>query len=158
MLEIAERSSRMPSLSEDDRNSDPGACARQGVSPCDLPRAAAFPPFQRRAFFAERRGLFVTLHVRQENLRGCIGMVEGKCGSRRNPDEVRRRLPRCTIRAFFPGCGQRKWTHWKFEVSLLSPLQPIRPEEVENRDSRAGWWSGVPGGDCCYHRWPWSTG
>src|SRR6267378_4032403 len=64
----------MPSLSEEDRIAIL-ELARQGVlhAICHERPLSSFPT---TGIFAERRGLFVTLHVAKK-LRGCIGMVEG---------------------------------------------------------------------------------
>jgi len=92
----------MPSLSEEDRIAIL-ELARQGVlhAICHERPLSSFPT---TGIFAERRGLFVTLHVAKK-LRGCIGMVEGQCGSRGNPDEVRRRC-RAARSALFPDAGR----------------------------------------------------
>jgi AmmeMemoRadiSam system protein A len=78
--------------------------------------------------FGERRGVFVTLHVRGE-LRGCIGTTES--------DEV---LGHATVRCAasaalhdprFPAMRSEELAALNIEISVLSPLTPIRPEEIE---------------------------
>jgi len=116
----------MPSLSEEDRIAIL-ELARQGVlhAICHERPLSSFPT---TGIFAERRGLFVTLHVAKK-LRGCIGMVEGNAA-------LGETLTRCAADAAlhdprFSRMRAEEMDTLEIEVSLLSPLQPIRPEEVE---------------------------
>ena len=85
-------------------------------------------PFLNTGIFARRCGVFVSLHV-NKRLRGCIGVVEphetlGEClvkstiGAAMEDPRFSRVLPE-----EIPGIH--------IEVSLLSPLQPTQPEEIE---------------------------
>ena len=116
----------MPSLSEEDRTAIL-ELARQGVlhAVCHERPLSYFPT---TGIFAERRGLFVTLHVAKK-LRGCIGVVEGNAA-------LGETLTRCAADAAlhdprFSRMRAEEMDTLEVEVSLLSPLQPIRPEEVE---------------------------
>jgi AMMECR1 domain-containing protein len=91
----------MPSLSEEDRKAIL-ELARQCVVHA-VCHERSLPMFPTTGIFAERGGLFVTLHVAKK-LRGCIGVIEG-CAEELDALEI--------------------------EVSLLAPLQPMRAEEVE---------------------------
>jgi AmmeMemoRadiSam system protein A len=116
----------MPSLSEEDRKAILDL-ARQGVlhAVCHERPLSTFPT---SGIFAERRGLFVTLHVAQK-LRGCIGMVEGAT----NLGET---LARCAADAAlhdprFSRLRKEEMDALEIAVSLLSPIEPIQPEAVE---------------------------
>jgi AmmeMemoRadiSam system protein A len=78
--------------------------------------------------FGERRGVFVTLHVRGE-LRGCIGTTE-------NDEPLGEATVRCAASAAlhdprFPAIRSEELEELQIEISLLSPLTPIRPEEIK---------------------------
>jgi AmmeMemoRadiSam system protein A len=116
----------MPSLSEEDRKAIL-ELARQGVlhAVCHDRPLSTFPT---SGIFAERRGLFVTLHVRKK-LRGCIGVTE--CST--NLGET---LARCAADAAlhdprFSRLRAEEMDALEIEVSLLSPIEPIQPEAVE---------------------------
>jgi AmmeMemoRadiSam system protein A len=116
----------MPFLSEVDRIAIL-ELARQGVlhAVCHERPLSSFPT---TGIFAERRGLFVTLHVAKK-LRGCIGVVEGNAA-------LGETLTRCAADAAlhdprFSRMRAEEMDTLEVEVSLLSPLQPIRPEEVQ---------------------------
>src|SRR5258708_10335941 len=118
----------MPSLSEEDRIAIL-ELARQGVlhAICHERPLSSCPT---KGIFEERRGLFVTLHIAKK-LRGCIGMVEGNAA-------LGETLTRCAADAAlhdprFSRMRAEEMDTLEVEVSLLSPLQPIRPEEVEIR-------------------------
>jgi AmmeMemoRadiSam system protein A len=79
------------------------------------------------AHLAEPRGAFTTLHLEGE-LRGCIGFVVpiqslyaavAESASAAALDDPR-----------FQPVTPAEAQHLKIEISVLSPLQPIRPEEV----------------------------
>ena len=79
------------------------------------------------AHLAEPRGAFTTLHLEGE-LRGCIGFVlpiqslyaaVAESASAAALDDPR-----------FQPVTPAEAPHLKIEISVLSPLQPIRPEEV----------------------------
>jgi AmmeMemoRadiSam system protein A len=116
----------MPSLSEEDRKAIL-ELARQGVlhAVCHERPLSSFPT---TGIFAERRGLFVTLHAAGK-LRGCIGMIEAHAA-------LGETLARCASDAAlhdprFSRIRAEEMATLEIEVSLLSPLRPIRPEEVE---------------------------
>jgi AmmeMemoRadiSam system protein A len=116
----------MLSLSEEDRLAIL-AVARQGVLHAVLhgQPAGSFPE---TGVFAERCGLFVTLHVRGK-LRGCIGMIEARATLGEN-------LVRCAADAAlhdprFAPMRAEEIEGLHLEVSVLSPLFPLRPEEVQ---------------------------
>ena len=78
--------------------------------------------------FGERRGVFVTLHVHGE-LRGCIGTTE-------NDERLGEATVRCAASAAlhdprFPALRSEELGALSIEISVLSPLTPIRPEEIE---------------------------
>jgi AmmeMemoRadiSam system protein A len=78
--------------------------------------------------FEDRRGVFVTLHVKGK-LRGCIGVIEAK-------DSLGESLARCAAEAAledprFSPMQAEELQGLEIEVSLLSPLQRIQPEEIE---------------------------
>jgi AmmeMemoRadiSam system protein A len=78
--------------------------------------------------FAERKGVFVTLHVRGR-LRGCIGIVEGH-----EPlgDGIVHAAASAAIQdQRFSRLREDELDELRIEVSILSSLVPIRPEEVE---------------------------
>ena len=77
---------------------------------------------------AEARGVFVTIHCRGR-LRGCIGVIE--------PEEpLGAAVARCAAGAAlhdprFPPLGEEELADLQIEISLLSPLAPLRPEDVK---------------------------
>src|SRR5260370_4600661 len=78
--------------------------------------------------FAERRGVFVSLHV-GKRLRGCIGVVDP-------PEDLGNCIVRCAAGAAlrdprFPAMRPEELRHLRIEISLLSTLFTIRPEEIE---------------------------
>jgi len=116
----------MPSLSDDDRRAFL-RLAREAVT-----RAVSFGQLPAQipshGVFAEKCGVFVTLHVR-ERLRGCIGVVE--------PDHpLGESIVRCAASAAlqdprFASVHADEFAHLQVEISLLSAPLPIRPEEIE---------------------------
>ncbi|HWY09432.1 MAG TPA: AmmeMemoRadiSam system protein A [Candidatus Acidoferrales bacterium] len=116
----------MPSLSEEDRKAIL-ELARQGVVHA-VYHERPLPTFPTTGIFAERGGLFVTLHVAKK-LRGCIGVIEGYA----NLGET---LARCAADAAlhdprFSRMRAEELDALEIEVSLLTPVQPMRAEEVE---------------------------
>jgi AmmeMemoRadiSam system protein A len=78
--------------------------------------------------FGERRGTFVTLHV-SGRLRGCIGVIESQ-------EPLGESLVRCATGAAlrdprFPPLREEELEELEIEISLLSPAEPIRPDEIE---------------------------
>jgi AmmeMemoRadiSam system protein A len=101
--------------------------ARQGVVEA-VCRKRLPPEIPQTGVFAEQCGVFVTLRV-GERLRGCIGVIEAK-------ELLGESLVRCAGSAAredprFSPMQPEELNNLKIEVSLLSPLQRIRPEEVE---------------------------
>lgn len=82
----------------------------------------------RDGVFSERRGVFVTLHVRGR-LQGCIGVTE--------PNEsLGEAIVRCAVSAAledprFTPVKEPQLEEMSVEISLLSPLEPILPEAIE---------------------------
>ena len=82
----------------------------------------------REGIFSERRGVFVTLHVRGR-LQGCIGVTE--------PNEsLGEAVVRCAVSAAledprFAPMKEPQLEEMSIEISLLSPLEPILPEAIE---------------------------
>src|SRR5215813_7271532 len=77
---------------------------------------------------ALRFGVFVTLEVKGK-LRGCIGVVEGR-------EPLADSIPHCAESAAlrdprFPPLTAPELQDLRAEISVLSPLEPIRPEAVE---------------------------
>ena len=116
----------MPSLSEADRRLLL-ELARQSiveaVSQQKLPRVAHEGPV-----FAQKSGLFVTLHARGR-LRGCIGVVEAY-------EPLSEAVAHCAVSAAqqdprFSPLRPDELGEIRIEISLLSPLEPIQPENVE---------------------------
>lgn len=78
--------------------------------------------------FAERRGVFVTLHVRGR-LQGCIGVTEPR-------ESLGEAVVRCAVSAAledprFDPLKEPQLEEMSIEISLLSPLDPILPEAIE---------------------------
>jgi AmmeMemoRadiSam system protein A len=78
--------------------------------------------------FGDNRGVFVTIHV-NGNLHGCIGTTEAteplgdaivRCGASAALQDPR-----------FPQMQPEELSGLEVEVSVLSPLVPIRPENIE---------------------------
>jgi AmmeMemoRadiSam system protein A len=116
----------MPSLSEEDRKAILDL-ARQGVLHA-VCHGGPLPTFPTTGIFAERRGLFVTLHVAKK-LRGCIGMIEVKAS-------LGETLATCAADAAlhdprFSRLRAEEMNALEIEVSLLTPLVPIQAEEVK---------------------------
>ena len=78
--------------------------------------------------FSERRGVFVTIHVRGR-LQGCIGVTE--------PNEsLGEGVVRCAVSAAledprFAPMKEPQLEEMSIEISLLSPLEPILLEAIE---------------------------
>src|ERR1700680_4504528 len=95
----------------------------EAVSHRELPETIPY-----EGIFGELRGVFVTLHVRGE-LRGCIGTTE-------NDEPLGEATVRCAASAAlhdprFPAMRSEELGALSMEISVLSPLEPIRPEEIE---------------------------
>ncbi|MGB8662919.1 MAG: AmmeMemoRadiSam system protein A [Candidatus Acidiferrum sp.] len=82
----------------------------------------------RTGWFAEKRGVFVTLHVRGR-LRGCIGVVEAF-------EPLGEAIARCASGAAlhdprFSPVRADEFPDLQIEISLLSPPEPVLPENIE---------------------------
>jgi len=78
--------------------------------------------------FSERRGVFVTIHVRGR-LQGCIGVTEPK-------ESLGEAVVRCAVSAAledprFAPMKEPQLKEMSVEISLLSPLEPVLPEAIE---------------------------
>ena len=116
----------MHSLSDTDRKSIL-ELARQAVAEAVCERRL-LPQLPQSEVFNHCCGVFVTLHVKHK-LRGCIGVIEAK-------DPLAETIVRCAFSAAledprFNPMQPEELLDLEVEVSLLSPLQPIRPEEIE---------------------------
>jgi AmmeMemoRadiSam system protein A len=116
----------MPSLSEADRRAAlqlARTAVVEAVSHGKLPDT-----FPREGAFAERRGVFVTLHVRNR-LQGCIGVIEAN-------EPLGDAIVRCAASAAledprFVPMKPEQLDELNIEISLLSPMEPIFPEAIE---------------------------
>jgi AmmeMemoRadiSam system protein A len=116
----------MPSLSESDRRTAL-RLARAAVTEAVAHRKVP-DNFPREGVFAERRGVFVTLHVRNR-LQGCIGVIEAK-------EPLGEAIARCATSAAledprFAPMTMEQLGELSIEISLLSAMEPIAPESIE---------------------------
>ncbi|HKW33195.1 MAG TPA: AmmeMemoRadiSam system protein A [Candidatus Acidoferrum sp.] len=82
----------------------------------------------RDGIFSERRGVFVTLHVRGR-LQGCIGVTEPS-------ESLGEAVVRCAVSAAledprFTPMREPQLEEMSIEISLLSSLEPLLPEAIE---------------------------
>jgi AmmeMemoRadiSam system protein A len=78
---------------------------------------------------AEHRGAFVTLHGADGELRGCVGLMRS---DRPLLETVARMAVAAAIEdGRFEPVTEAELDRLSIEVSALSPLEPIRPEDVE---------------------------
>jgi AmmeMemoRadiSam system protein A len=116
----------MPSLSEAERQTAL-QLARKAVIEA-VSHRRLLDQITHDGLFAERRGIFVTLHVRKR-LQGCIGVVE--------PEEpLGDAIVRCAASAAledprFTPMRADQLGDLAIELSLLSPPAPISPEAIE---------------------------
>lgn len=116
----------MPSLSEDDQRSFLELARRAVAEAVCHGRLLDLIPHHQA--FAERRGVFVSLHV-GGRLRGCIGVIEGE-------KPLGESIVRCATSAAledprFSPLHPEELLQLEIEVSLLSLPAPIAPEEIE---------------------------
>jgi len=116
----------MPSLSEADQKAIL-ELARQAVVEA-VSRNRRLEQIPNNGIFALKRGAFVTLHV-EKRLHGCIGVIEAK-------DALGENIAHCAMSAALQDPRFRRMqpadlATLEIEVSLLSPLEAIRPEEIE---------------------------
>jgi AmmeMemoRadiSam system protein A len=116
----------MPSLSEEDRRVLL-ELARESIVEAVFRRQLP-EKIPNDGIFAERKGVFVTLHVRGR-LRGCIGVIEG---DEKLAEAVVRSAASAALQdARFPPLRSEELAELEIEISLLSSLAPVRPEDVE---------------------------
>jgi len=116
----------MLSLSEEDRGAILAATRQSVLHAVAHGQPSANIPGT--GVFAQPCGLFVTLHVHGK-LRGCIGVIEARCS-------LGESLVRCAADAAlhdprFSPLRAEEIAGLEIEVSLLSPMLPISPEDVE---------------------------
>jgi AmmeMemoRadiSam system protein A len=116
----------MLSLSEADRRSLLELARRAIAEAVSLQKPAGNIP--RSGVFAEKRGVFVTLHQRGR-LRGCIGVFEAF-------EPLGESIARCAVSAAqhdprFSPVRVEELRELQIELSLLSPPEPILPENIE---------------------------
>ncbi|GAB4369179.1 MAG: AmmeMemoRadiSam system protein A [Spirochaetales bacterium] len=75
-----------------------------------------------------RAGVFVTIHTRKGNLRGCIGQLVGRTNLVETVKETARSSAFHDPR--FPPVRREELGNLVFEISVLSPFRPAKPEEV----------------------------
>jgi AmmeMemoRadiSam system protein A len=116
----------MPSLSEADRRSLLELARRAIAEAVSLQKPVEGVP--QSGVFAEKRGVFITIHARGR-LRGCIGVVEAF-------EPLGESIARCAASAAvhdprFSPVSAEELRELQIEVSLLSALEPIHPENIE---------------------------
>jgi AmmeMemoRadiSam system protein A len=116
----------MPSLSEADRRTAL-QLARTAVVEAVTQRKIP-DSFPSQGVFAERYGVFVTLHV-HNRLQGCIGVIEAK-------EPLGEAIARCAASAAledprFAPMKTEQLGELRIEISLLSVMEPIAPESIE---------------------------
>jgi AmmeMemoRadiSam system protein A len=116
----------MPSHSEVDRRALLELARRAIAEAVSLKKAVGIIP--RTGVFAERHGVFVSLHARGR-LRGCIGTVEAT-------EPLGEAIVRCAASAAqqdprFSPVGDDELQALQIEISLLSAPEPILPENIE---------------------------
>ena len=78
---------------------------------------------------AEERGAFVTLHRRDGELRGCVGLLRS---DRSLLDTVAQMAVAAAVKdGRFAPVTAAELADLRIEISALGPLEPIRPEDVE---------------------------
>jgi len=116
----------MHCLSETDRKSIL-ELARQAVVEAVTQKRLP-PEIPKNDLFGPHCGVFVTLHV-DGKLRGCIGVIQPK-------ESLGENIARCAVSAAledprFTPMQPEELPKLEIEVSLLSPLQRIQPDQIE---------------------------
>ena len=116
----------MPFLSETDRRALLALARRTVDAAVRLEQITANIP--QNGIFAEKRGVFVTLHARGR-LRGCIGVVEAF-------ESLGEAVVRCAASSAlhdprFSPVRPEDLPELHLEISVLSPLETIRAENIE---------------------------
>lgn len=100
--------------------------ARQSVT--SALEGGAYEPPQPKGNLLSKAGVFVTIHTRKGNLRGCIGQLFGKANLIETVKDV------AISSAFhdprFPPVKREELKDLVFEISILSPFRSASPEEV----------------------------
>jgi len=100
--------------------------AREAIF-CRLARGSVPPFAATEPELAEPRGAFVSLHL-DEQLRGCIGNLHGDKPLFEVVAEMA--VEAATGDPRFPSLGLKELPKTDIEVSVLTPFQPIAPEDV----------------------------
>jgi AmmeMemoRadiSam system protein A len=113
------------SLSNDDKSALLKIARRSLVE--TIVHGSLWQPDAPAGILAERRGAFVTLHVRRK-LRGCVGQVETN-------KSLAETVARCAISAAreddrFNPVQPEEVALLEIEISVLSPPKPITPDEI----------------------------
>ena len=104
------------------------AAAREAIAAHFHRRRPELPPAG--GGLAEKSGAFVTLHRRSDgDLRGCVGLLRSDAALLHTV--ARMAVAAATEDARFEPVGERELGSLSVEISVLSPLAPIRPEDVE---------------------------
>ncbi len=116
----------MRSLSEDEKRSALKLARTAVTEAVFYGKLSDYIPAE--GIFAERHGVFVTLHLR-EHLQGCIGVIEAR-------EPLGEAIVRCAASAAledprFAPLRKDQLDEFRLEISLLSPLSPIVPESIE---------------------------
>jgi AmmeMemoRadiSam system protein A len=116
----------MQFLSEADRKSLLDLARRTISDVVSNQRLPENPP--REGVFGERRGVFVTLHS-HGRLRGCIGVVEAV--QPLGEAVVHSAASAALQDPRFSPVRAEELPELQIEISLLSPLEPIHPQQIE---------------------------
>jgi AmmeMemoRadiSam system protein A len=113
-------------LSDDEKNALLQIARRSLVE--TIVHAHRWQPDPPTGILAERRGAFVTLHLRGK-LRGCVGQVETN-------ESLAETVARCAISAAreddrFNPVQPDEVPQLTIEISVLSPPKPITPDEIQ---------------------------
>src|SRR4051812_11220428 len=115
----------MSDYSQDERRLLLGVAREAVRAALDKRQLDLAPPSER---LAQHRGAFTTLHIRGE-LRGCVGYVFPQYSVYRTVAET------AVAAAFddprFTPLSQEEYPLLEYEISVLTPVVPIDPEDVE---------------------------
>ena len=101
--------------------------ARESIAAHFEKRRPELPPAA--GALGEKRGAFVTLHGRGGDLRGCVGLLWSEASL---VDTVARMAVAAAVDDHrFEPVTLAELGELRIEISALTPLEPIRPEEVE---------------------------
>jgi len=116
----------MPCVSDADRKTILDL-ARQAITEA-VCHGRLIHPIPDSAILERRCGVFVSLHVKGR-LRGCIGIIDGR-------EKLGESIVRCAAGAAledprFPQMKPEEVANVEIEVSLMTPPELMRPEEIE---------------------------